>query len=357
MEGLSELNTMLQLLPQPAFRVENGVISQVNQAASAYLIEAGQPFAPMIQSGGQEYAEFTGGTLYLTLWLGAQALGACVTRTENGEIVTLEQSAEVPQLQALALAAKELREPLNGMLSLAERMLPAVAKEGSELESQAAQMNRRLYQMLRIVSNMSDAVNYAQAQPRQLESAEVCALAEEILEKVAAYAQQIGITLTYDLPRFPIFTLCDQEKLERAIYNLLSNAIKFATPETPVQVKLTRKSNRVYLSVTNSHSGSGLQGNIYTSYLRQLSLEDPRKGVGLGMVLVRSTATMHGGAVLLEQTENGVRITMTLQVKNKTSDQIRSPIMRFDYAGERDHCLLELADVLPAQLYSPDQIK
>lgn len=357
MEQHSDLNTMLQLMPQPAFRVEKGVISHINQAAAAYLIEAGQDFAPMILSGAQEYAEFASGKLYLTLSLAGQSLGACVSRMGNGEIVTLEQSEETPQLQAMALAAKELREPLNGILSLAERMLPAVAKEGSELEGQAAQMNRRLYQMLRIVSNMSDAVNYAQAQPGQLESVEVCALVEEILEKVAAYAQQIGISLTYDLPRLPVFTLGDREKLERAIYNLLSNAIKFAAPETPVQVKLVHKSNRVYLSVTNSHAGSGLPGNIYASYLRQLSLEDPRKGVGLGMVLVRSTATLHDGAVLLEQTESGVRITMTLQVKNKASDQVRSPIMRFDYAGEHDHCLLELADVLPAQLYKPDQIK
>ncbi len=357
MEQHSDLNTILQLMPQPAFRVENGVISQVNQAASAYLIEVGQPFAPLILSGEEEYAEFAGGTLYLTLSLAGQSFGACVSRMESGDLVTLEQSAQMPQLQAMALAAKELREPLNGILSLAEQMLPAVAAVGSKLESQAAQMNRRLYQMMRIVGNMSDAVSYAQAQPGQIESVEICALVEEILEKTAVNAQQIGIPLAYELPNAAIFTLADSEKLERAIYNLLSNAIKFATPETPVQVKLVRKNNRVYFSVTNSHSGSVLQGNIYNRFLRQLSLEDPRNGIGLGMVLVRSVATLHGGAVLVEQTDDDVRITMTMQVQTKTSDQVRSPIMRFDYAGERDHCLLELADVLPAQLYSPDQIK
>ena len=255
MEQHSDLNTILQLMHQPAFRVENGVISQVNQAASAYLIESGQPFAPLILSGEQEYAEFTGGTLYLTLSLAGQSFGACVSRMESGDLVTLEQSAQMPQLQAMALAAKELREPLNGMLSLAEQMLPAVAAEGSTLESQAAQMNRRLYQMLRIISNMSDAVSYAQAEPAQMESVEICALVEEILEKTAVNANQSGISLAYALPNGPIFTLADSEKLERAIYNLLSNAIKFATPETPVQVKLVRKNNRVYLSVTNCADG------------------------------------------------------------------------------------------------------
>lgn len=356
MEELSQINTMLQLMPQPAFRVEKGVISHVNQAAAAYFLRVGQAFAPMILSGGQEYGEFTAGSLYLTLSLEGQSMGACVSRVENADIVTLEQPAEMPQLQAMALAAKELREPLSGMLSLAERMLPAVAAEGTDLESQAAQMNRRLYQMLRIVSNMSDAASYAQAQPGRMEYVEICSFLEEILEKTAAMNQETGISVAYELPREAIFTLVDSEKLERAVYNLLSNAIKFASPDTTVRAKLVHKNKRLYFSVSNSHPGPGPQGNIYNRFLREPALEDRRNGVGLGMLLVRSAATIHGGAVLVDQAEDGTRITMTLQVKPNTSDQVHSPVMRFDYAGERDHCLLELADVLPAQLYSVDKI-
>lgn len=356
MEGLSELNTMLQLMPQPAFRVESGVICDVNQAAAAFFLQPGQTFASMILSGRQEYEDFSAGTLYLTLSLVGQSIGACVSRMENGDIVTLEQSVELPQLQAMALAAKELREPLSGMLSLAEQMLPAVATAGSELESQASQMNRRLYQMLRIVSNMSDAVSYAQAQPGRMESVEICSFLEEMLEKTATMSQRSGVSLAYDLPREAIFTLADREKLERAVYNLLSNAIKFAASETTVRVKLVNKNKRLYFSVSNSHSGPGPQGNVYNRFLREPALEDRRNGIGLGMVLVRSAATLHGGAVLVDQTEDGTRVTMTLQVKSSPSNQVHSPVMRFDYAGERDHCLLELADVLSAQLYSPDQI-
>ena len=75
------------------------------------------------------------------------------------------------------------------------------------------------------------------------------------------------------------------------------------------------------------------------------------------MVLVRAVATLHGGTVLIDRSkEGGTRITMTLQQRSRTESKVRSPLMRIDYAGERDHGLQELADVLPSSLYTPDKI-
>lgn len=358
MEGLSELNTVLQLIPHPAFRVENGVISHVNRAASAYYIEAGQSFAPMILSGGKEYEDFSAGDLYVTLSLAGISVGAHISRIDNGDIVTLEQSAESPQLQAMVLAAKTLKKPLGDILSIAMRILPAVAEEGAEQESQAARMNRLLYQMMRILNNMSDTAGYVQAQSGRMETVEICTFLEEILEKAATASQSGSISIVYELPNEPIFTLADTERLERSVYNLLSNAIKSASPDTTVLAKLVHKNKRLYFSVSNFHPGPGPQGNIFNRYLRDpAALEDPKNGLGLGMVIVCSTAMLHGGAVLVDKTDDGTRITMTLQVKSGKPNQVNSPILHWDYAGEHDHCLLELADVLPPQHYSIENIK
>jgi signal transduction histidine kinase len=356
MEELRDINTMLQLMPQPAFRVENGTISHVNHAAAAYLLAPGQAFADLIHTGRQEYEEFTSGSLYLTLLLAQQQVGATLCRMEHGDIVTLQQPMDMPQLKVLALAARELREPLNGILSLTEQMLPGMAPENTTQQLQLAQLNRRLYQLLRITGNMSDAGAYAQGFAGRMEAIEICSFLQELLEKASAFGSFNGVSLAYELPRDTIFTMVDKEKLERAVYNLLSNALKFADANTIVRAKLVCKNKRLYFSVSNTCSTPGPQGNIYQQFLREPALEDPRNGLGLGMVLVRSAATIHGGAVLAEQTEDGNRFTMTLQLSPTATDQLHSPILGFDYAGERDHCLLELADVLPPQLYSTEQI-
>lgn len=349
MEERSDKKTMLELMLQPAFLVEEGVICHVNSAAAAYLLEAGGPVAPMITCGCEEYAEFQGGQIYLTLSIGGQCVGASVVRIENGDIFTLEQPSEIPQLQALALAAMELREPLSGILNLAYRMLPELAKQDDTQQQNAAQMNRRLYQLQRIVGNMADAAAYSQPNQEPMEYIEICGFLEEILEKAAALAQQSGLRLEYEVSREMVYTLANCEKLERAAYNMLSNAMKFAPEGSVIQAKLIFKNKRLYFSVTNP--GELPKGNLYTRFLRQPALEDPRNGVGLGMVIIRSAAVTHGGAVLVDQVENATRVTLTMQVRQSGTSNVRSPIMRIDYAGERDHALTELADVLPASAY------
>ena len=356
MEERNEIKTMLELMLHPAFLTEDGVISYVNRAAAGYFLEVGQSIGPMISSGAEEYAEFRSGCLYLTLSLGGQPIGASVKAMENTHIFTLEESMEVPQLQALALAAMELREPLNGIASLTDRMLPEIAGQSDTIRLQASQLNRRLCQLQRIILNMSDGASYASRKNAPTECVEVCSLIEEILEKAAELEKQAGICLEYTLPCERIFTAADSGKLERAIYNLLSNAFKYSREGDTVQAKLIEKNKRLYFSVINPSHEPLPQGNLYNRFLRSPGLEDPRNGIGLGMLLVRSTAAMHGGAVLIDQTEDSTRVTLTMRIQQIPSDTVRSPVLQIDYAGERDHGLIELSDVLPAHCYETEKM-
>ena len=73
------------------------------------------------------------------------------------------------------------------------------------------------------------------------------------------------------------------------------------------------------------------------------------------MGLVRSAAAAHGGAVLIDQPAGcGTRVTLTLALRKNEPGMLRSPVMRVDYTGERDHALVELSDCLPAELYGKE---
>ena len=336
---------MLDLMRQAAFSVENGIITHVNAAAACYLLQPGTEIESMLITGQEEYRAFTADCLYLTLDVNGFSLGATVVRTNDTHIFVLEEARDHSQLQTLALAAMELRQPLAGAMLLTDRLSATDAPC-------SAQLNQRMMQLQRIVTNMSDCAGFAQANPSAMEYVEICGFWEELLAKAALVLSHAGLRLTYTLPAQRVYTIAHPQKLERAVYNLLSNAAKFSPQGGAIHAQLVRNGNRLAFSVTDQGQEIPSGSNIFTRYLRQPGLEDPRFGLGLGMVIIRSAAAIHGGAVLIDHPEGtGNRVTMTIAIQQSKSTDVHSPAFRIDYAGERDHCLLELADVLPAELY------
>lgn len=337
----------LDLLLRPAFCVTDGTITEINRFAAPYCLQVGENILPMLATGADEYRALTDGCLYLTLCVGGQRTEAAVLSSGDRKLFILEQPSSLTELRALSLAARELRNPLTGMISTIGQLVPLDADP-----EQMAQFNRRMHQILRIVSNMSDSVYYCEASDARMECVQICAFLEEILEKAAAQLTHADIRLQYRLPHTPIYTLADTEKIERAVYNLISNAAKHTSSGGSITVELISK-NRLYLSVTDSGGSDYSRADVYARYLRTPSVTDGMDGIGLGMVLIRATAALHGGTVLIDRPNaQGTRVTMTLELRQAKSTLVRSPVFYPDYAGERDHCLQELSDILPAALYA-----
>ena len=349
---------MLDLIQEPAFCVQNGIIIKVNAAASGLLIEPGIRIQSLLRTGKEEYAAFSGGCLYLSVCIAGHSLGASVSRMPEFDVFCLEQDETNAHLQSMALAARELREPLSTVMTLADKLLPTAIGEDSKSQAQMSQLNRGLFRMLRIISNMSDAERYVADTGARLEVCNLCAALQEIFQRSAALTEHTGIKLQYTGYPESVYTLADVQKLERMVFNILSNAIRFSPDGGTITAALTRRGTRMYLSVCDSGSGipENLRGSIFSRYARQSAIEDGRYGLGLGMVLIRSTAAIHGGTVLVDHPEGcGTRITVSFAIRSGDAT-ICSPKLRIDYAGERDHGLIELSDVLPAYLYDPDSI-
>jgi len=350
---------MLDLMIQPAFSVENGVIEKVNEAGKKYLFESGMQIENLLITGKTEYRELQDGCLYLTLSIAGIPCGASVRKVNGMDIFTLEQDADQAELQAMALAAQELRMPLANVMTVADRLFPVT--EGAEdpaVKEQVAQINRGLFQMLRIISNMSDAYRYDQQTEAKIVATNITAFVEEIFQHSTQLLCYGGKELIFENLPQPVFGMIDQEKLERAIHNIISNAVKFSAREDRIYARLSRNGSMLYLTVQGEGDGKAVQGNIHSRFRRQPGLEDSRFGIGLGMVMIRAAAAAHGGTVLLSQSESsGAKLTMSIAIKqNMESTTIRSQAQRVDYAGERDHTLIELSDVLPTCVFESEKI-
>lgn len=360
MEYTEDSTAILNLIPSPAFTVKDGIITDANTAALQRQILIGSPIIDLLETGLEEYSQFRGDCLYLTLRVCDIPCSVSVTKAGDHDLFVLEQDADQAELQSMALAAQALRSPLANVMTVADRLFPlACFDDAPEAQQQIARINRGLYQMLRIVCNMSDAYRYSSNCSLRTELRDISALVQEIFSSSAPLVDYTGVCLRYSGPKEAILGLVDAEKLERAIGNILSNAVKFAAPGGSILAQLTRKGKMLYLTVQDCGSGipEKLKASVYSRYQRQPGVEDGRFGIGLGMVLVRSAAAAHGGTVLMEHgTDFGLRLTMTIPIRQTPDSVVRSPVIHVDYAGDRDHRLLELSDCLPAELYSTENI-
>lgn len=351
---------LISFMLQPTFTVKDGVIDVINDAARGYALESGQNILELLQTGKEEYRTLEEGCLYLTMSISGVRYGASVRRMADYDLFTLEQAADEAELQGMALAAQELRMPLSNVMNIADQLFPvADADNNPYVQDQISKINRGLFQMLRIVGNMADAYRYTQQTEQRQSLLEVTGFFQEIFDKTGEMLRKAEITLSFENLTRPVHTLADPEKLERAIHNILSNAVKFSARGSSIFARLTCRGTMLYLTVRDNGEGiqSQVQGNIHLRYRRQPGLEDSRFGIGLGMVMIRSAAAAHGGTVLIDHPDGyGTRLTMSIAIRQKPDNPLRASSLRIDYTGEHDHPLIELSEVLPAELYRSDAI-
>lgn len=358
MEQQNKITGMLELILRPAFCVQGGSVVQVNHPAQSRGIVPGTPISELLVTGAEEYAVLNGSCLYLTLCVEGSHFGASVTQVDGFDIFVLTDTQ--PELQALALAARELREPLSNLMISADRLLPILNADDETAQRQAANINRSLHHMLRLIDNMSDSARYTEDRMPRMEYRNLSSLMGELFEKAASLVENTGITLHFTNYPDVLRSMVDVEKLERAVYNLISNAVKFTPKGGRIEAKLTRHNDTAYLTIADNGSGIPKEqlNSLYSRYLRPTCIEDSRYGIGLGMVMVRSAAAAHNGTVLIEQPpEGGTKVTLTIAIRQKTDGNFRSPArLPIDYNGGRDRGLIELSDLLPGDCFRSKEI-
>ena len=248
---------------------------------------------------------------------------------------------EAAALQAISFAARELREPLSGILCALEQLSNAVPEDKS---LEIGQINRRLFQMMRMLNNMSDAFSCHSQQAPPMALYNISSLFAEFLSGIPELVSKSGRKFHFTGISSDIFSLVNRDLLERGVYNLISNAIKFSPENSLITAALSKKGNRFCFTVKNTVPDSLSKIPFYNS--------SQSNGVGLGMSIIQAAASAHGGTSLfLRPKPHIAQITMSLPVRLKETSASKQPPLQADYAGNLDHSLLELSDSLPSSAF------
>jgi PAS domain S-box-containing protein len=167
---------------------------------------------------------------------------------------------------------------------------------------------------LALAQNFVDA---ARIESGALEVVRAPASVNEIVARVTAEQEvtarargvELRVSLAADVPALAL----DVSLIERALANLVSNALKFSPEKTTVVVATGADGGRVRISVADR--GPGIPAERRSSLFTRFGLGEVRTddSTGLGLFIVRTVVSAHGGRVSLDcPAEGGSVFTVEL---------------------------------------------
>jgi signal transduction histidine kinase len=247
-------------------------------------------------------------------------------RGKNQELVLAND--ELRQANALkeafiSVASHELRTPLTILLALPELALRLNCGEAPAAEwlRRIQQAGMRLERLVEQILQMLQAGRFER--PLDRRPTDCAALVREAVEAIRPFTeqrrQQLLVDLAPDLGTIEV----ESNKVRICLDHLLINAIKFTPDGGTIEVRGQRNGAGVCLQVRDS--GVGIDPNnlphIFEPFFTQVDVsghssgqfEFGRRGLGLGLSLVRAIVHMHGGTVEVASTPGqGTVVILTL---------------------------------------------
>ncbi len=201
--------------------------------------------------------------------------------------------------QFLAMLSHELRNPLGAIVMGIEVLRQTDAPEQREtiLETLARQSS----QMARLLDDLLEASRVAQDKIELRRTVvDLTAVARDAADAVRAAMDARGIEFAVALAPEPIYVDGDAARLQQIQVNMLSNAAKYTPAGGHVLLEVRQEGDEAVIRVRDDGVGIPIEmlDKIFDLFVQShQTLDRSDGGLGLGLTLVRSLVTMHGGTV------------------------------------------------------------
>lgn len=226
------------------------------------------------------------------------------------------EAADRLKLEFLANISYQLRTPLNAIRGFSEILLKEFFGELNERQKEYAggvlEASDRLVALIDSILDLSTIE--AGYMKLNLEQIDIPDMLHEVEILAAAWASKRRLGIRFSCPKDIGALEGDRRRLAQTLLNLISNAIKFSSPDSDVEVTAEGDDDYIYLKVRDTGEGISPddQKRIFSAFESAGSARHD-KGAGLGLALVKSFVTLHGGKVSMDSEPGiGTCVTCTL---------------------------------------------
>lgn len=223
--------------------------------------------------------------------------------------VTRQRMVERSKSEFISIAAHQLRTPLSILKWILDLTLKGeygvVVPKQREALGRAFETNEKMIQLV------GDLLSVARIEDRrfgyQFKRANVALLLEKIASEYTMIAKTHGVRFQYIPPATPTeSSFLDEEKIGLAVRNVLDNAMYYTPKGGTVELHFTQEGAMIVVTVKDTGIGipRGQFERLFTRFFRaENAMKMQTKGSGLGLFIVKSVITRHGGTVEIESEE------------------------------------------------------
>ncbi len=251
--------------------------------------------------------------------------------TSNDEIGQLAESfnqmtrslseLEIMRSSFVSDVSHELRTPMTIISGFVEGIVDGTIPEsehGKYLNIVLSETKR----LSRLVTELLEASRLEQG--KVVLNKESIDMNRMVTESIITYEQRLtekNIDVNLDLDGSECCAFADRDSIKRVLINLIDNAIKFTPEGGRIRIRTEHAARKVRVTVENTGAGISPEdlNHIWERFYKtDKSRGMDKKGVGLGLHIVKTIIMQHGGEINAESVEGEyARFIFTLDECNK----------------------------------------
>jgi signal transduction histidine kinase len=219
------------------------------------------------------------------------------------------QTERLAAMQALTAGlAHEVRNPLNAaklQIELLERRL----RRGSDDPRLIEPSELARVEIERLTMLLNEFLAFARPPELHTQDHDVAAIIRQVAELERIAAESRGADLALAACPSQLIAHVDGPKIHQVVLNLVRNAIEAVSAGGHVTIELHGNDARIHIRVQDDGPGipDDVRPRIYEPFF-----STKEGGTGLGMSIVHSLVSLHGGSIDLDTGPRGTRFDVTI---------------------------------------------
>ena len=231
----------------------------------------------------------------------------------------------------LAMLGHELRNPLSPIMT-ALQLLRLKGQIGREHEI----IERQVRNLVRLVDDLLDVSRLTTGKivlrTELIEVSDVAARAIEMVSPMLEHKRQV---LSVEIPPRGLAVEADPTRLAQVFANLLTNAAKYSDDGTRIALQASGDHKHVRIRVTDQGIGISREmlDRVFDLFEQQRqAIDRSQGGLGLGLAIVRSLVTLHGGTVRASSQGEGQGAEFVVELPRAAAARAPVPHARTPHA-------------------------